>query len=195
MTSYFARKGLRFFQATHDLLNNISSLFGCFVPGWMHAKVTLNFLPNCFGMIKGISYEFGLDMSNPEEKGVVYEFFDKVSSVVKETSKGKCKVRMNCDNKPRINIVGDICEIDLNELNNAVNKLSSSPTSINVSDKQYEQRCAICLENVPSKMNVSCGHLCLCLSCSDELMTQPPNLHKCPICNKKIEKLVIVYHS
>lgn len=146
-------------------------------------------------MIKGISYEFGLDLNNPEEKCVVYEFFDKISCVVKETSKGKCKVRMNCDDNPRINIVGDICELDIQELSSVVTKLSTSPSYMTQVEKNYDQRCAICLENAPSKMNVSCGHLCMCFFCADELMKQNPERHKCPICNQKIEKLVIVYHS
>jgi hypothetical protein len=191
MASYLAKKGLRFLQSTQNILNEIATRFGCCIPFDFHPKVKLNFLSNCWGMIKGISYEF--EMCESDDRVIVYDFFYKISNVVKETSNGKCKVRMNCDEKPRINIVGEICEIDLNQLNSAINRISTSPTFIE--RDSYESRCAICIGNVPSKMNVSCGHLCLCFLCADELMSQPPNQHKCPICQQKIDKLVIVYHS
>lgn len=59
---------------------------------------------------------------------------------------------------------------------------SGSPTSL--------QTCVVCLERKKSVLVMPCKHLCLCKTCSDQLLQYQ---NHCPMCRKDIAELISVY--
>ena len=52
-----------------------------------------------------------------------------------------------------------------------------------------ERKCKVCLDDASANMLfLPCGHICTCLGCARAL-------RKCPVCRKKIEKIITTYRS
>lgn len=63
----------------------------------------------------------------------------------------------------------DLLELELSELKNIVS---------NCDTKQYVT-CCICMMRPNNYANIACGHMCVCLECSERLD------EKCPMCRKQ----------
>ena len=58
-------------------------------------------------------------------------------------------------------------------------KICELETTISIMEKERDeeqQKCCVCLTEIPDRANVNCGHLCVCEVCSYHLND------KCPIC-------------
>lgn len=66
-------------------------------------------------------------------------------------------------------------------------------TPTNNSDPAYEnlaalRKCKICFENESNSVFLSCGHIIACVKCAS-------SLDVCPVCKRRIEKIIKVYFS
>ncbi|GMH58411.1 hypothetical protein TrLO_g7381 [Triparma laevis f. longispina] len=58
------------------------------------------------------------------------------------------------------------------------------PLKVSVNEEdEYEDKCVICLVNVPDAQIHPCGHSMICRYCTQKLMTRS---HPCPVCRKDI---------
>ena len=54
-----------------------------------------------------------------------------------------------------------------------------------------EKLCVICMDKSIESVCVPCGHRCLCMDCSVEILKKKPS--KCPICAQNVTQIIKTY--
>jgi len=67
-----------------------------------------------------------------------------------------------------------------------INTIEGEDTKANVG----ELTCCVCFSNKPAVVSRKCGHVCLCISCSDIISERD---QKCPMCRGELDDLFRVY--
>lgn len=62
-------------------------------------------------------------------------------------------------------------------------------------DDEERLECKICLDAPRSVRFRRCGHCCVCADCYNELLAEPPERRKCPLCNAHIGDAHSVLHT
>ena len=91
-------------------------------------------------------------------------------------SRRKVSKKKDIENKDKI-------ENSNNSSNNSYQNNSSESSSNKI---QATEDCVVCQEQKPNTLLVPCHHICVCVTCSEEIK-------KCPICRKNISATKIVF--
>lgn len=194
MTSIFRKRNNRvfnyFMKHTQKYMKDLLALFNFCLPTPYHPKVNITLLKNCWYRIQGVQYQLDLDARLEENRVIAHDFFQKISRAIEKLGYTKqCKVRLNYDhNKPTINIVGEVTEIDLHALDKAIKDVVNEQSPSHTSPEPLRSFCVVCQDEEPHMINATCGHFCMCNECSKRLSN-------CPICRSPIQQLIRVFQS
>ncbi|GMH70043.1 hypothetical protein TrLO_g14466 [Triparma laevis f. longispina] len=99
----------------------------------------------------------------------------------------RCKETQNCSKKHQLDhwrFHKKICVAPQKKMSAPVPPTPLVPLKGSVhEEEEYENKCIICLVNVPGAQMRPCGHSIICRYCTSELMTRG---EPCPICHKPL---------
>lgn len=81
-----------------------------------------------------------------------------------------------------------IAEIEEQRLERDRANIPQVPINMDAVKPRPENCCVICLTNINSHACIPCGHKCLCLDCSINMIQQ-----RCPICNLETTNIIQIF--